>query len=81
MAIVKISTGGNGSKPAIIIDGGLHAREWISPAFVLYIINQLVENPSNSPMIENVDWYILPVLNPDGYEYTHTSVRELSIIT
>lgn len=21
--------------------------------------------------VKNVDWYILPVVNPDGYEYSH----------
>lgn len=76
---IKISTGGNG-KPAIIIDGGIHAREWISPAMCLFIINQLVENTDNSAMIEKVDWYIVPVLNPDGYEYSHTTVSSKKFI-
>ena len=26
-------------------------------------------------MIQSVDWYIAPLLNPDGYEYTHTDQR------
>ncbi|XP_017775265.1 PREDICTED: carboxypeptidase B-like [Nicrophorus vespilloides] len=69
------SQGGQHTKPAILIDGGIHAREWISPATVLYIIQELVENPENRHMIENVDWMIIPVLNPDGYEYTHTNSR------
>lgn len=25
--------------------------------------------------IQNIDWYILPVHNPDGYEYTHKTDR------
>ena len=25
-------------------------------------------------MVENHDWYIMPVINPDGYEYTWTTV-------
>ncbi|XP_046737158.1 uncharacterized protein LOC124405932 [Diprion similis] len=71
---LKISSGGTG-KPAILIDAGIHAREWIAPATVIYIISQLVEETTNSHLFENVDWYIIPVLNPDGYEYTHTTYR------
>lgn len=70
---IKISTGGS-NKPAILVDGGIHAREWLAPATTTYIIQQLVENQANRKMIENVDWYIVPVLNPDGYEYTFTNV-------
>ena len=32
-------------KPAIFIEGGIHAREWISPATVTFIIRELVTNP------------------------------------
>jgi len=53
------------------IDGGIHAREWISPAAVTYIIDFLVENSENL----ETDYYILPVVNPDGYEYTFNSDR------
>lgn len=28
-------------KPAIFIDAGVHAREWIAPASAIYIINQV----------------------------------------
>jgi carboxypeptidase A4 len=45
---------------------GIHAREWISPAVATYIIRQLVEEPKNERLLLNVDWYIMPVMNPDG---------------
>ncbi|RZC35009.1 Peptidase M14 and/or Propep M14 domain containing protein [Asbolus verrucosus] len=71
MNLVRISSGPrNPPKPIIFIDAGIHAREWIAPAVALYIINQLVENPENSNLIQDVDWIILPSLNPDGYEYS-----------
>lgn len=64
-------------KPGVLIEGGIHAREWISPAFVTYLINELLT--STDPAIRATatahDWYILPTVNPDGYAYTHRSNR------
>ncbi|XP_055684651.1 carboxypeptidase B-like isoform X2 [Lutzomyia longipalpis] len=71
LLVLRISNGGINNK-AVWIDGGIHAREWISPATVTYIIDQLVENREDQPQyVKEIDWYILPVANPDGYEYTH----------
>ncbi|KAI5700945.1 hypothetical protein M8J75_004534 [Diaphorina citri] len=71
---VKISHGGVGN-PIIVLDGGIHAREWIAPATVLYVLQQLVENPENFPMFRKVDWILIPMLNPDGYVYSMTKDR------
>ena len=61
---------------------GIHAREWVSPTSGIYTINQLIQNHINAssgdPFHEDVvacDWYIMPLLNPDGYEYSHTHDR------
>lgn len=74
MKIIKISEDLTCNSPVILIDGGIHAREWISPAMVLYVINQLIENSSNSDLLSSLEWHLLPVVNPDGYEYSHTHV-------
>ncbi|XP_013148300.1 PREDICTED: carboxypeptidase B-like [Papilio polytes] len=75
LKILRISNGEPTNK-AIFIDGGIHAREWISPATVTYFINQFAENfDVETDDIKNIDWYFLPVVNPDGYEYTHQSDR------
>ncbi|XP_053953346.1 carboxypeptidase B [Anastrepha ludens] len=71
-------TNGDGivNKKVILLDAGIHAREWIAPAGALYVIQQLVENfAENSHLLQDYDWVILPVVNPDGYEYTHTNTR------
>lgn len=77
MRVVKICKGGCGNKPAIWVDGGIHAREWISPATVTFMIHQLVEvqDPEESDLLDNLDWYILPQVNPDGYEHTRNNDR------
>jgi len=65
-------------KPAVWIDGGIHAREWVSPATVLYFINQLVENPASAEnrfVVDQFDIYVLPSANPDGYEYSRRRDR------
>ncbi|CAD7091291.1 unnamed protein product [Hermetia illucens] len=70
LKLLKISNG-HPANEAIWIDGGIHAREWISPAVTTYIINHLVENWEELPSyLKNIDWHILPVLNPDGYDYS-----------
>ncbi|CAL4085605.1 unnamed protein product [Meganyctiphanes norvegica] len=69
MNMLKISTGGSG-KPGLFIDGGIHAREWIAPATVTYAINQLVESGSYQDILDAVDFYIIPSINPDGYVYS-----------
>lgn len=64
------------SKPLIFIDAGIHAREWIAIATALYAMQQLVENATSYAQdLELYDWLILPIVNPDGYEYSHNYDR------
>ncbi|CAG0886689.1 unnamed protein product [Darwinula stevensoni] len=74
MKLIKVSTGSATQK--MWIDGGIHAREWIAPAVVTYILRELVENyEENRDVVDLYDWYLLPLHNPDGYEYSHTNAR------
>ncbi|XP_055341529.1 carboxypeptidase B-like [Paramacrobiotus metropolitanus] len=63
-------------KPAIWMDSHIHAREWIASATLLYMTNKLVTEYSRNStvrrMVDDLDWYILPVVNPDGLEHTHS---------
>ncbi|GBP04995.1 Carboxypeptidase B [Eumeta japonica] len=74
---LKISTTNfeDTSKPVIFIDGGIHVREWISPPSVTWAIHKLVEDITEPDLLEDFDWIILPVVNPDGYKYTFTHER------
>ena len=39
---VDIRRNFDNSKPKIVVDCGIHAREWASPAFCVYLIDQLL---------------------------------------
>lgn len=65
---------------SVWIDCGIHAREWISPATCVYMIENLIKEykagvQSTVALLDKYEFHILPVLNPDGYEYSHTSYR------
>lgn len=78
LTVIRISKGESTDKSIIFIEAAIHAREWIAPPVALYIINQLVENPEYADMYEDIEWVIFPVVNPDGYEYTHTDVSNFN---
>jgi len=75
---VKI-TAGSTPKPAIWFDGGLHAREWITTATVIYILGNILSDygtdPTITTLVNGLEIYVLPIFNPDGYSYTWTSDR------
>lgn len=71
-------------KKRIWIDGGIHAREWIAPATNLFTIKSLIDGYLNNEeavlkIFEKYDVFALPVVNPDGYVYSHTTVIILVI--
>lgn len=66
-------------KPTIIINACQHAREWIAPMVGMYIADRmLAEYGSGSlstVLINRSEVLIVPVVNPDGYDYTWTNYR------
>ncbi|XP_022161977.1 carboxypeptidase B-like [Myzus persicae] len=61
---------------SIWIDGGIHAREWIAVSSVLYLINELVYNrDALESHMKNIEFHIIPILNPDGYKHSHEKER------
>jgi len=73
------STSNCESKPAIVFNGGQHAREWLSPMTVAYILNGLLSNYTTDSSVKEVvdafEWTIIPIVNADGYVYTWTDDR------
>ncbi|KAJ2967131.1 hypothetical protein NQ176_g9814 [Zarea fungicola] len=72
---------GNGGKgkPAVIFHGTVHAREWISTMVNEYLAYALLTGYGSDAEIkgflDKYDFYIFPVVNPDGFIYTQTSER------
>ncbi|RMZ81841.1 hypothetical protein DV738_g2134, partial [Chaetothyriales sp. CBS 135597] len=70
-----------GRRKTIIIAAGTHAREWISISTAAYIAWSLLTGygephaPDITEVLDHFDFVILPVVNPDGYEYTWSTDR------
>ncbi|XP_050397808.1 carboxypeptidase B [Patella vulgata] len=77
--VIKLGTPMGRWKPAIFIDAGIHAREWIAPATAINFIYQLAINPTRDAQITDLlrkfDFYIAPLVNADGYEHSRSSVN------
>lgn len=68
----------DGSRPVIAIDAGIHAREWIAPMVAIHFIQELVENSAKyTNLLEKVDIVIIPSMNPDGYDFSQSSVSNI----
>ncbi len=66
-------------RPAILINGCQHAREWVSVMVPLFIANHLTTNYGSDPaitnLLDNLDVYIVPIVNPDGYTHSWSGER------
>jgi len=61
-------------KPALLYTGTIHAREWIGNELGIEFIEYLLKNYQSNPQILQTltynTLYIVPCLNPDGFEYS-----------
>ena len=66
-------------EPDILFMGGTHAREWISVEVPFYLAKYLVEHYSTDQkvkqLIDSREIWIVPLVNPDGLEYSRTDKR------
>ena len=71
--------GGSTAKPQILFNGCQHAREWVSPATVMFIAEELMSSygsrPETTAALDGIEFLIVPMVNPDGYEYSWTNQR------
>jgi len=76
MATISFDVATADSKPALLYTGTIHAREWIGielgNSFIKYIIDNYKFNPKLQRALSRNTLYIIPCLNPDGFEYSRT---------
>src|SRR2546426_11489247 len=60
-------------RPNVLFMGTHHAREWISTAVAMKLIRWLAD--SGGTLIAAHDVWVIPVENPDGYQYPFTTDR------
>ncbi|XP_046879706.1 carboxypeptidase B [Hypomesus transpacificus] len=79
MTLLKIGKKSSSSKPSIFLDCGIHAREWISPAFCQWFVKEALSTYGSdtqmTSLLNQMDVFVLPVFNIDGYDYTHKRDR------
>ncbi|KAL9035342.1 MAG: hypothetical protein Q9180_004914, partial [Flavoplaca navasiana] len=72
-------TGLKGQRPAVVLHGTVHAREWITTMVTEYFaysfLSSLASNTSVRNLLNKYDYYIFPVVNPDGFVYSQTNDR------
>ncbi|CCF42700.1 carboxypeptidase A1 [Colletotrichum higginsianum] len=72
-------TASKGVRPAVVFHSTVHAREWISTMANEYIAWNLLSKYSTDAeirgFVDKYDFYIFPVVNPDGFIYTQTTNR------
>ena len=63
----------------VLVTATQHAREWVAASSALYLAQHLVDgygaDPAVTELLDQHRIWIVPVANPDGYEYTWSTDR------
>jgi hypothetical protein len=66
-------------KPQVLFVATHHAREWVATEMAMRLIKYLTANygidARVTDLLDTVEVWIMPVGNPDGYQYTFTNER------
>ncbi|WP_374661482.1 M14 family metallopeptidase [Inhella sp.] len=72
MALTNQATGRHADKPALWVDGNIHAAELLASTAVLYYLHQLLSSYGSdaavTQLLDTRTLYLVPRLNPDGAE-------------
>lgn len=75
LQVIHINSAGSnfGDKPVVFIMATQHAREWIAASTALFFIDKLLNREAD--ILNRFDFAVLPLANPDGYEYSRNFCR------
>ena len=77
--VLEITSPTGDLKPAFFFNGTQHAREWISPMTVLYVVDRMLGEYATDPdiqaLLDDLRLYVVPMVNPDGYEFCWSDNR------
>ena len=66
-------------EPTVVLTGAHHAREWISvdtPFLIAkYLLDKYDTNAQIKDYVDNAEIWIIPMVNPDGHQYSVSSDR------
>lgn len=78
-ALHVVTAAGDADKVPMLINATQHAREWISAMSATCIADRLVRGYDTDPkvraFVDSTDLWIVPVVNPDGYQHSWASDR------
>lgn len=77
--IGKLHRPGDPPVPQYVVYAAQHSREWVGPEMAMRLFRYLADSFRDDvddvrKLLQDVAIVIVPVSNPDGYDYTHTSV-------
>ena len=77
---VKLGPSGDGSTRAnVLFLATYHAREWAATEMALRLVRFLADSlparAGGAALLASRDVWVIPVVNPDGYQYTFTTTR------
>ncbi|MFH1728490.1 MAG: M14 family metallopeptidase [Pseudomonadota bacterium] len=75
---LKIGKDTGATKPAFLVTALSHAREWTSLEVAYLFIENIIENMERTDvlnLVETIDFWIIPLINPDGFEYSISTDR------
>lgn len=62
-------------RPNVLFLGAHHAREWISAEMALRLLEALAGGGRDPALVAQRDVWVIPVVNPDGFQYAFDSTR------
>jgi zinc carboxypeptidase len=77
--LLALRVAGRAPDARMLVDGTQHAREWISSMVATCVADRLVRGYASDPAIrafvDRTELWVVPVVNPDGYQYSWAQDR------